>query len=116
MRAVTVQNQTRESLIGDRVTIANTSLSRMFGLLGKRGLKAGEGLWIKPSSGVHTIGMRFTIDVIGLDKNHKVVKLWPNLVPYRLTSVSTKVRSVIELAAGSIAESQVRLGDVLSIE
>jgi hypothetical protein len=38
----------------------------MFGLLGRRGLNAGEGLWIKPSFGVHTVGMRFPIDAIGL--------------------------------------------------
>ena len=116
MRAVTVRNQTRNSMVGDRVVLANTHLTRMFGLLGKRGLDAGEGLWIKPSSGVHTVGMRFTIDVIGLDKDHKVVKLWPNLVPYRLTSVSTKVRSVVELPAGRIAEAEVQVGDVLDID
>ena len=116
MRAVTVRNTTRDSLIGDRVTVADTSLTRMFGLLGKRGLDAGEGLWIKPSSGVHTVFMRFTIDVIGLDKEMKVVKLWPDLVPYRLTSVSTKIRSVIELPAGHIASSGVQLGDAISIQ
>jgi len=88
----------------------------MFGLLGRRGLDSGEGLWIKPSSGVHTIFMRFTIDVIGLDKEMKVVKLWSDLVPYRLTSVSTKVRSVIELPAGQIASSGVRVGDRLIVQ
>lgn len=114
MRAVTVRNATRDSVVGDRVAVADTSLSRMVGLLTKRGLEAGEGLWIKPSSGVHTVGMRFTIDVIGLDKHGKVIKLWPNLVPWRLTSVSTKVKSVIELSAGRIAETEVQLGDVLT--
>ncbi len=116
MRAVTVRNTTRDSLIGDRVAVADTSLSRMFGLLGRRGLDSGEGLWIKPSSGVHTVFMRFTIDVIGLDKEMNVVKLWSDLVPYRLTSVSTKVRSVIELPAGQIASSGVRVGDRLAVQ
>jgi uncharacterized protein len=87
----------------------------MIGLLRKRGLNAGEGLWIKPSSGVHTVGMKFTIDVIGLDKNLRVVKLWPQLVPFRVTSVSLKLRSVIELGAGQIAECGVQLGDLLEI-
>lgn len=116
MRAVTVRNTTRDSLIGDRVTVADTSMTRMFGLLGKSGLDAGEGLWIKPSSGVHTVFMRFSIDVIGLDKEMKVVKLWPDLVPYRLTSVSTRVRSVIELPAGQIAATGVQLGDRLLVQ
>jgi len=99
MRLVNVLNETRGTLVGDRVTVADTSLTRLFGLLPKRGLDAGEGLWIKPSSGVHTFFMRFTIDV----------------VPYRVTSVSTKIASVIELPAGTIRECQVQVGDVLSI-
>ena len=116
MRAVTVRNTTRDSLIGDRVTVADTSLSRMFGLLGKSGLDTGEGLWIKPSSGVHSVFMRFAIDVIGLDKEMKVVKLWPDLAPYRVTSVSTKIRSVIELPAGQIVASGVQLGDRITVQ
>jgi hypothetical protein len=115
MRVVTVTDLTRETVIGSQIAVADSSLSRMIGLLRRRGLNAGEGLWIRPSSGVHTVGMRFAIDVIGLDKDLRVVKLWPRLVPFRVTSVSLKVRSVIELGAGRIAECRVELGDLLEI-
>lgn len=115
MRVVTVTDTTRGTVIGDRVEVADTSLSRMVGLLGRRGLNAGGGLWIMPSSGVHTLGMMFSIDVIGLDKELRVVKLWPRLVPFRVTSVSLKVRSVVELEAGRIEACQVQLGDLLQI-
>jgi uncharacterized membrane protein (UPF0127 family) len=115
MRVVTVTDTTRGTVIGDRVQVADTSLSRMVGLLGRRGLNAGGGLWIKPSSGVHTLGMMFSIDVIGLDKELRVVRLWPRLVPFRITSVSLKVRSVVELEAGRIEACQVQLGDLLQI-
>ena len=115
MREVRVVNQTRGTVVGERITVADTSITRMVGLLGKTGLDAGRGLWIKPSSGVHTIGMKFPIDVIGLDKNKVVVKLWQRLVPYRITSVSTKLRSVVELPPGRIAECGVELGDELGI-
>jgi uncharacterized membrane protein (UPF0127 family) len=87
----------------------------MVGLLGKRGLNVGEGLWIRPSSGVHTVGMRFPIDVIGLDKDLKVVKIWSRLVPFRVTSVSVRIRSVIELEAGRIDECLVEIGDTLRV-
>ena len=116
MRVVKVVNETRGTVIGDRVEVAETSLTRMVGLLGRRGLNAGEGLWIRPSSGVHTIGMRFAIDVIGLNKNREVIKLWRNLVPYRISSVSGRLRSVVELSAGRIAECKVELGDILQME
>ena len=115
MRVVTVTNTTRGIVVGDQIKVADTSLSRMFGLLGKHALNAGEGLWITPSSGVHTLGMRFSIDVIGLNKDSRVVKLWPRLVPFRITSISLKIRSVIELGPGTIETCQVNIGDLLKI-
>jgi uncharacterized membrane protein (UPF0127 family) len=106
-------NTTRGCIVGDRVELADTSMKRMRGLLGRRGLDAGGGLWIKPSSGVHTFFMAFTIDVVGLDRDLRVIKLWRSLVPWRVTSVSFKLRSVLELPSGVISHSQTQLGDQL---
>jgi uncharacterized membrane protein (UPF0127 family) len=108
-----VVDTTRGTTVGDTIELADTSMSRMFGLLGRRGLDAGGGLWIKPSSGVHTFFMAFSIDVIGLDQNLKVIKLWRCLPPFRVTSVSLKLRSVLELPCGQIDQSEVNLGDQL---
>ena len=116
MREVVVRNVTRGSVLGDRIRIADTSLTRLFGLLSRSGLSAGEGLWIQPSSGVHTFFMRFTIDVVGLDRERKVVKLWPNLVPWRVTSVSMKLHNVIELPAGAIASTGTSLDDTVTFQ
>ena len=115
MQVITVTNETRGTQIGNRIQVADSSLSRLVGLLGRRGVDAGAGLWIKPSSGVHTVFMRFPIDVIGLDKNMRVIRLWSGLVPYRVTAMSLELRSVIELAAGTIAERGVQLGDTLRV-
>jgi uncharacterized membrane protein (UPF0127 family) len=115
MRVVQVVNESRGTVIGNHVEVADTSFTRMKGLLGRPGLDAGAGLWIKPSSGVHTIAMQFPIDVIGLDSKRKVIKLWENLAPYRITTVHAKLRSVVELPAGRIAACSVKLGDVLDI-
>jgi uncharacterized membrane protein (UPF0127 family) len=112
---LTVTNSTRGITLGDSIELAGTSIKRMVGLLGKRGLAAGEGLWINPSSGVHTFGMAFPIDVVGLDRDLKVVKLWRCLVPFRLTSVSLKMKSVLELPCGVISQSQLQVGDQLQI-
>jgi uncharacterized membrane protein (UPF0127 family) len=116
MRVVKVVDETRSTVIASQVEVADTSFRRMKGLLGRKGLDAGRGLWIKPSSGVHTIAMKFTIDVIGLDGDRRVIKLWENLVPYRITSVSSRLRSVVELPAGRIAECKVKMGDLLQME
>ena len=115
MRFVTVTNKTRHTMVADRVRVADTSLTRLFGLLGKRSLKPGGGLWIKPSSGVHTLGMMFAIDVVGLDKDQTVVRLWPHLVPFRLTAVCARVNSVIELTSGTLRRCNVQIGDSFQI-
>jgi uncharacterized membrane protein (UPF0127 family) len=106
----------QNSVLASKIVVAETSLHRAVGLLGRNELPHGEGIWIKPSSGVHTIGMRFPIDVVGLDATLRVVRLWPSLKPYRLTAIVPSVRTVLELAAGTIIQSGLRLGDQLRIQ
>jgi uncharacterized membrane protein (UPF0127 family) len=113
MHMVKLINETRATIIGERIEVADTTFSRLFGLLGRASLATGGGLWIKPSSGVHTVGMLFPIDVIGLDKKLNVIKLWNRLAPFRVTSVSWKMHSVVELPSGRIAETGVQIGDSL---
>lgn len=102
-------------MLGDRVAVAETSLSRMIGLLATSGLEAGEGLLIYPSQSIHTVAMRFPIDVIFADRDWRVVHVHPRLVPYRMTRLHWRARCAIELPAGVIAESSTRVGDQLSI-
>ncbi len=115
MRTIRIMDETRASVIGDHVEVAETSLRRLVGLLGRRGIEPGGGLWIRPSSGIHTFGMSFPIDVIGLDKELNVVRLWNRIVPYRITALSWRMCSALELPAGRIAEAGVQLGDRLRV-
>jgi uncharacterized membrane protein (UPF0127 family) len=110
-----IENKTKATTVGTRITIADTSISRLIGLAGRRRLDAGCGLLIKPSSGIHTFGMLFAIDVVALNKNLQVVKLWHRLPPFRITSVSLKIQSVLELPAGEISKCQIEVGDQLEI-
>jgi|WetSurMetagenome_2_1015567.scaffolds.fasta_scaffold660257_1 uncharacterized protein len=113
--AVRVANVTKNSVLGDRVVVAETNLARMIGLLGKAGLEPGEGLIIYPSQSIHTVAMRFAIDVIFADRNWRVTHLHPRMVPYRLTGLHWRARCAIELPAGTIAESSTCVGDELSV-
>lgn len=115
MRLVDVKNQTRGTHIGSRIEVAGTQRTRLVGLLGRPGLQQEEGLWIRPSSGVHTFGMAFPIDVIGLDGENKILKLWDTLRPQRVTSLSWKMQSVLELPAGTIKRTGAKIGDKLLI-
>lgn len=112
---VAVLNTTKSTVLGQRVSIAETSLSRMVGLLGKKGLEPGTGLLIYPSQAVHTVAMRFTIDVVFIDRNWKVVHVNPALVPYRMTGIHWRARCVLELPSGVIAETSTQVGDQLEI-
>lgn len=59
-------------------------LGRMKGLLGLKGLAKGDWLWLKPCGAIHTVGMRFTIDVVFLDRQLRVVKVVCGVKPWRL--------------------------------
>jgi uncharacterized membrane protein (UPF0127 family) len=115
VHTVRIVNEARATLVGDFVEVASTGFRRLVGLLGRRGLVTGGGLWIRPSSGIHTVGMLFPIDVIGLDKTFRVIKLWSNLAPFRITPLHRAMHSVIELPSGRIAETEIRIGDSLRI-
>jgi hypothetical protein len=59
--------------------------------------------------------MAFSIDVVGLDRDLKVIRLWRCLPPFRVTSVSLKLKSVIELPCGIISQSLIQVGDQLKL-
>jgi len=107
-----IRNQTRGTVLADKAAVADTSEKRRTGLLKHTGLAAGEGLWIKPSEGVHTFGMKFAIDVIFMNKKGVVLKLRPNMVKRRI-SLCLTAHSVVELPVGVIESSQTAKGDQL---
>ena len=115
MGQITFRNKTRATVIGTRIAVADTFPQRLIGLLGRRRLDTDAGLWIVPSSGVHTFGMLFPIDVIALDRQHRVYAVWPWLRPWRMSGVSWKIHSVLELPAGSIQQGNIQPGDQLEI-
>src|SRR5215469_14401655 len=116
MRTVRILNTTRGTTLGERIDVAESSLSRMVGLLGKSGLAPATGLLIMPSQAVHSIGMRFPIDVLFLDRNWRVIHAQPSMVPYRISGLHWRARSVLELPVGTIAQSRTTAGDELGIE
>jgi len=114
-RAIKVLNLTRHTAVGDRVQLAGEGQSRRKGLLGRDRLEGGEGLWIVPCEAVHTFWMRFPIDLVYLDRKHRVLKIRSHVHPWRL-SACLRAHSVIELPSGTVAVTQTMRGDTLSIE
>jgi uncharacterized membrane protein (UPF0127 family) len=107
-----ISNITRQCELASRVEVADRGASRRKGLLGREGLAEGEGLWILPCEAVHTIGMRFAIDLVYLDRKMRVKKVRSNVPPWRL-SACFSAHSVIELASGTVVRTQTQPGDRL---
>jgi uncharacterized protein len=112
---IEIVNTTKGTVIGSAIRVAATTRARLVGLLGKTHLDPGEGLLIVPSSGVHTWGMRFPIDVVALDRRLRVVGVWQHLGSFRIAAVGWTTRSVLELPAGTIRRSQIEVGDQLNV-
>ncbi len=71
------------TIVCERCLLAETALTRMRGLLGRRDLPGGEGILLKPASSVHMAFMRFPIDAVFLDRDLRVVKIAADLKPWR---------------------------------
>lgn len=114
--ALRVLNTTRGSVLAARCGEARSFLARGRGLMGRPALATGEGLLIEPCSSVHSFFMRFPIDVVFADRQHRVVGLTEAMAPNRPYAGARGARYVVELPAGTIAATGTRLGDVLRIE
>jgi uncharacterized protein len=105
-------NDRTRSAVALEVDVAATRATRRRGLLGRESLRATEGLLLSPCKAVHTVGMRFPIDVIFIDRDGRAVRIVPALAPWRI-AMSFRAKAVIELAAGQAAASDIRVGDML---
>lgn len=92
--------------------MAETRRERRRGLLGRDGMQDGEALMLIPCFAVHTAFMRFSIDVIFVDGDGRVVKIVSRLQPWRM-AMCLRGRSVVELPAGRLDSYKLELGDRL---
>src|ERR1700678_4765084 len=100
-------NLTRQQHLATELAVAQTHLSRLRGLIGVSpdNFRNGSGLWIRPCRGVHTLAMRFCIDVVYLDRDGVVVHLEPSLQPWRFAPVRLQAASVLELPQNTVAST-----------
>lgn len=99
---------------GDRVfaslEVAGSARRRARGLLGRDGIDGA--LWLPRTRAVHTLGMRFAIDVAYCDAAGEVLEI-VTMRPWRLGRPRLRARSVVEAEAGSLERWGISVGTVL---
>lgn len=115
-RCVRVYNVTRNVELASRCEVADTFWTRLRGLIGRREFLVGEGLLLAPARGVHMWFMRFPIDVVYLDRAGRVVDVDEHLRPWRIGRPRWRAHAVLELPAGTVANTGTRQGDVVLLE
>jgi len=102
----------RDGKVLASLLVPRTRRERGRGLLGRDGVE--EAMLIAPARSVHTIGMRFVIDVALLDEDHRVLKV----LTMKRRRVSMPVRrcvAILEAEAGAFREWNLKPGDELEV-
>src|SRR5688572_21086631 len=97
-------------VVAESVIVADSTFRRLRGLLGRGDLPSGHGVLLRPAWSIHTAFMRFPIDVVFLDPDQVVIKIVPNLTPFK-TASCRGAREIVELRAGECERRGLALGD-----
>jgi len=111
MKAYKYINNGNDEMIAHKVFTAESFLQRLFGLLFKNPLKDGEALLIRNCTSIHTIGMRYSIDVVFINGSGKVISAIKDILPWRFTPYIREARSVIEFRSGLLKNKMLNVGD-----
>ena len=119
-RDATRDQQTRGTVLCGQIEEAATAAARGKGLMGRSGLAPGAGMLIGggpiPLMWIHTFFMRFPIDLVFLDRSNQIVRIVPNVKPWRLTAPLFGARAVLEIEAGAAARNSSHPGDQVNFE
>jgi uncharacterized membrane protein (UPF0127 family) len=118
------RNLSRSTAIAERLEVADGLWGKFMGLMGRRSLDPGAGLWLADSNGIHMMFMRFAIDAVFLGNPdpgrdgarpvvsvHRGLRAWTGLVP-----LVRGAHGVLELPVGTIERSGTAVGDLVVLE
>ncbi len=114
MKTVGIRNKTTGEIILNHVHVADTFAGRFRGLIGRKSLKQGEGLLIRPCSSVHSFHMRFSFDAAFINSSNKVVFIIHSMPPWKVSPVVRNSEYVIE-ALGSSLNTNLKVDDEVEI-
>ena len=122
-RPLIARNVTRDTVLATDLESGDGLWAKFMGLMGRRALPAGSGLWLPESNGIHMMFMRFPIDAVFVGKPsveggarvvisvHSALPAWRGLVP-----LVRGAHGVLELPTGTIASTGTVVGDRIALE
>jgi uncharacterized protein len=103
-------------VLAEELEMPGTFMGRGIGLMFRRTLEPGSGMWIAPCNGIHMMFMRFPIDAVFLDRKERVKKVYRKLPPWwGVVWLEWGAHSVLELSPGSTTDIDLRRGDQVLI-
>jgi uncharacterized membrane protein (UPF0127 family) len=111
---VRIVSGTTGKILADRARTRSSFTGRLIGLLGTGSLPAGGGAVIHPCSSIHSLFMRYPIDVAFIDRTGVVLRAFASLPPYRFARAAGST-TALELPAGALASARCAEGDELSL-
>ena len=95
-----------------KMLVTRNIFLRMKGLMFSSDLPGCDGFLISPCNSIHTFFMRYPLDIVFLDNKFKVVKVFYNLNPWRMTRIYFTSHQVLEMKAGTLKKN-LNQGDTL---
>jgi len=113
VKIIQVRNRERDADLGDQIAVADRWWPQLRGLLGRPEPQPGEGLLIVDSQAIHMYGMKYPIDVAMLDRERRVIAVYPRIAPGKRSRMHWKAKYALELPQGTLTATGTEVGDLL---
>ena len=95
------------------IYLATTFIERLKGLM----FSVNEyGLFFENCNSVHTCFMKFNLDIIGFDKNLKIVQIYSNIKPFKFIMPAKDVKHILEIPSSFNTQGSFQSGMFVKIE
>ncbi|WP_066363271.1 DUF192 domain-containing protein [Neobacillus drentensis] len=99
-----------------QIKLADSFFIRLKGLMFRKDPIKDEGLWIVPCNAIHMFFMKFPLDIVLLNKQNEVIKVYHSLKPWRMTKPVKAAYSTLELPAGTINQLGIYVGCIINMQ
>lgn len=110
-----ITNKRNGILIAGKAKVAKSLFSQLRGLIGYSSFDSDSALILPGCRQIHTFFMRFSIDIIFIDRNNRVIHIFESASPNKVSGYVPDSAAAIEISGG-ISSGKIEVGDVLLID